>query len=156
MNQKIKKYTAIAEHLDSLIENDDDKYSIDKIGKMAIISWVLKHHFPHFIFAGFYIVSRPKTLTLGPYQGDMVPCSVIPFGKGVCGISAEKRKSLIVDNVKGFPEYIACDENTASEIVVPVFEGEKVTAVLDIDSGIIADFNSIDENKLRRILLKHF
>ena len=82
-------------------------------------------------------------------------CSIIPFGKGICGISAEKKKSLIVDDVRKFPEYIACDENTVSEIVVPVLEGEKVTAVLDIDSGLIADFNSIDENKLRSILIKH-
>ncbi len=155
MNQKIKKYQAVAEKLDLLIGSNDDKYNIDKIGKMSLISWALKHHFPHFIFSGFYIVSRPNILTIGPYQGDVMACSIIPFGKGICGISAEKKKSLIVDDVRKFPEYIACDENTVSEIVVPVLEGEKVTAVLDIDSGLIADFNSIDENKLRSILLKH-
>ena len=155
MNQKIKKYQAVAEKLDLLIGSNDDKYNIDKIGKMSLISWALKHHFPRFIFSGFYIVSRPNILTIGPYQGDVMACSIIPFGKGICGISAEKKKSLIVDDVRKFPEYIACDENTVSEIVVPVLEGEKVTAVLDIDSGLIADFNSIDENKLRSILIKH-
>ena len=155
MNQKIKKYQAVTEKLDLLIGSNDDKYNIDKIGKMSLISWALKHHFPHFIFSGFYIDSRPNILTIGPYQGDVMACSIIPFGKGICGISAEKKKSLIVDDVRKFPEYIACDENTVSEIVVPVLEGEKVTAVLDIDSGLIADFNSIDENKLRSILIKH-
>ena len=155
MNQKIKKYQAVAEKLDLLIGSNDDKYNIDKIGKMSLISWAIKNNFPHFIFSGFYIVSRPNILTIGPYQGDVMACSIIPFGKGICGISAEKKKSLIVDDVRKFPEYIACDENTVSEIVVPVLEGEKVTAVLDIDSGLIADFNSIDENKLRSILIKH-
>ena len=133
MNQKIKKYQAVTEKLDLLIGSNDDKYNIDKIGKMSLISWALKHHFPHFIFSGFYIDSRPNILTIGPYQGDVMACSIIPFGKGICGISAEKKKSLIVDDVRKFPEYIACDENTVSEIVVPVLEGEKVTAVLDID-----------------------
>ena len=34
MNQKIKKYQAVAEKLDLLIGSNDDKYNIDKIGKM--------------------------------------------------------------------------------------------------------------------------
>lgn len=155
MNLKIKKYAAVSDVLDTLIGSKEGKYIVDKVGKMAVISWALKHDFPHFIFVGFYIVSRPNILSIGPYQGDVMACCTIPFGKGVCGVAAEKKKSIIVEDVRKFPGYISCDENTVSEIVVPVMEGRKVTAVLDIDSGIIADFNSRDEEELHRILLKH-
>ena len=69
----------------------------------------------------FLCENKPDLLEIGPYQGHVIACSHIKFGKGVCGNVAKKEKTIIVDNVLEFPSYISCDPKTRSEIVVPVF-----------------------------------
>lgn len=76
----------------------------------------------------------------------------IPFGKGVCGVSARDKKTVVVPDVSKFPTYISCSSETLSEIVVPVFdEANKLIAVLDIDSVALDSFNSQDAAELERI-----
>lgn len=69
-------------------------------------------------FAGYYLY-KDEELVLGPFQGK-VSCTRIKMGKGVCGESAEKQATLIVDNVKTHANYISCDSAAMSEIVVPM------------------------------------
>lgn len=40
--------------------------------------------------------------------------------------------------------YIACDDDTKSEIVVPVFRGGALYGVLDLDSDKLAAFDAVD------------
>ena len=149
MTAKAERYQKVMKTLDALIGAKKGKYEVDDIGKMALISWALKHHFPEFIFIGFYIVSKSEILTIGPYQGDVMACGTIPFGKGVCGVAAEKCKTVIVDDVEQFPGYISCDSETKSEIVVPVIRNGEVTAVLDVDCGEKNFFDATDESELQ-------
>jgi len=104
---------------------------------------------------GFYRVTETNLLTIGPYQGDVLACGTIPFGKGVCGVAAEKGETIIVDDVSEFPNYIACDSDTKSEIVVPVVRNGKVTAVLDVDSGEIGWFDITDNQSLESVIQKY-
>ena len=122
---------------------------------MALICWAVKHHFPNLLFVGFYRVTETNLLTIGPYQGDVLACGTIPFGKGVCGVAAEKGETIIVDDVSEFPNYIACDSDTKSEIVVPVVRNGKVTAVLDVDSGEIGWFDITDNQSLESVIQKY-
>jgi len=150
MTAKAERYQKVMTTLDALIGTEEGKYEVDDIGKMALISWALKHHFPEFIFVGFYIASRTKILTIGPYQGDVMACGTIPFGKGVCGVAAETGETVIVDDVEQFPSYISCDSETKSEIVVPVIRNGEVTAVLDVDCGEKNFFDATDESELQK------
>ena len=84
-------------------------------------------------WAGFYLVEDEK-LVLGPFNGKPA-CIEIPLGKGVCGTAAANKKPLYVPDVHAFPGHIACDSDSRSEFVVPIFgKNGEVAAVLDIDS----------------------
>ncbi len=108
---------------------------------------------PRFFWTGFYVVDpeKPDELVVGPYQGTL-GCLRIPFGKGVCGVSAQRRETLIVPDVQAFPGHIACDSRSSSEIVVPVFDGAgELAGVLDVDSTEHDAFDEIDRSGLEAI-----
>lgn len=127
----------------------------DAIAKMATISCELYQTFDGFDWVGFYRVTEPELLKIGPYQGEH-GCLVIPFDKGVCGACASEGKTQIVDDVNAFPGHIACAASTQSEIVLPVYESGKLIAVLDIDSDTPAFFDEADKKALEEILASNF
>ena len=127
-------------------------YSMDEIGKMAVMATILKMEFSEWIFCGFYRVIKPNLLEIGPYQGNILACSHIAFDHGVCGASASKKKTIIVDDVSTFPSYISCDDKTVSEIVVPVIKNDDLIAVLDIDGNRVEQFNRIDQLYLEKLV----
>ena len=92
----------------------------------------------------------PK-LRLGPFQGK-VACVRIPFGRGVCGTAAATKTSQLVEDVHQFPGHIACDSASNSEVVVPIFKGEQVVGVLDIDSPSVARFTQEDLEGLEQVV----
>src|ERR1043166_5490547 len=101
------------------IWSDEGGVSLDDIALMATINSVLVQHFEYYFWTGFYRVCGDR-LVVGPYIGT-VGCLQIEFGRGVCGTAAAKRETVIVPDVSQFPGHIACDPNSKSEIVVPVF-----------------------------------
>ena len=90
-------------------------------------------------------------LRLGPFQGK-VACVRIPFGRGVCGTAAATKTSQLVEDVHQFPGHIACDSASNSEVVVPIFEGDQVVGVLDIDSPSAARFTQEDLVGLEQVV----
>lgn len=127
-------------------------YPMDMIGRMAIISSILKTEFSEWIFCGFYRVVKPNLLEIGPYQGNLIACGHITFDRGVCGAAATNKKSIIVDDVSSFPDYIACDDQTISEIVVPVIKNDKLIAILDIDGDTEGQFDNEDQSFLEKLV----
>lgn len=107
-------------------------------------------------WCGFYL-AKENTLYLGPFQGE-VACTVIPFGKGVCGTAAKEKKSIVVKDVNEFPGHIACSAASKSEIVVPIIKEDEVKAVIDIDSPLINRFGEEDRLLLEEIagILREF
>ena len=90
-------------------------------------------------------------LRLGPFQGK-VACVRIPFGRGVCGTAVSTKTSQLVEDVHQFPGHIACDSTSNSEVVVPIFEGDQVVGVLDIDSPSAARFTQEDLTGLEQVV----
>ena len=90
-------------------------------------------------------------LVLGPFQGKPA-CVRISVGKGVCGTSAQRLESLIVQDVDKFPGHIACDVDSRSEIVIPLMKNNELIGVLDIDSPMLACFNEDDRQGLERLV----
>jgi len=66
-------------------------------------------------------------------------------------MSAKEKKTIIVDDVENFPNYISCDSDTKSEIVMPILLGQEVVSILDIDSPFLSDFNQTDKVSLKKI-----
>lgn len=100
------------------------------------------------VFAGYYLFDGEE-LILGPFQGR-VSCTRIKMGKGVCGESAQKEKTLIVPNVKVHENYISCDSAAMSEIVVPMIKEGQLIGVLDIDSSQTDMYDEIDQEYLEK------
>src|SRR5216683_6688089 len=133
------------------IWRDEGGTTLDEIALMATIDSILAHQFPHFFWTGFYRVCGDR-LVVGPYIGT-VGCLQIEFGRGVCGTAAGRRETIIVPDVTKFPGHIACDPNSKSEIVVPVFGPDgALIAVLDVDSDRLDAFDDEDARGLERIV----
>jgi GAF domain-containing protein len=103
----------------------------------------------NFFWVGFYIV-KENTLVLGPFQGP-IACTRIRYGKGVCGTAWKEAKTQIVPDVDQFPGHIACSSDSKSEIVIPLFKGEEIIGVLDIDSSSLNSFDQIDAFYLEKL-----
>lgn len=143
---KADKYTTIFKTIQALVEGESDI-----IANMANMSALLHEEFG-FWWTGFYRVEQESDqLVLGPFQGP-VACTRIQFGKGVCGTAWERAETVIVPDVHQFPGHIACSSASNSEIVVPVFHGKKVIAVLDIDSTEFNTFDQTDKEWLEKIV----
>lgn len=138
-------YNALNSTLKSLIYNVPHK-----ISNLANASSLLFNTLKDLNWAGFYLLEG-KTLILGPFQGKTA-CIEIPVGKGVCGTSVQKRETVLVKNVHEFPGHIACDSASNSEIVIPIFNGDSIYGVLDIDSPVIARFNEEDKDGLEEFV----
>ena len=122
----------------------------DEIARMSTAACLLSE-LPHVFWAGFYRVTAPQMLTVGPYMGTL-GCLRIPFSRGVCGACARTQKPIRVANVDDFPGHIACDSCTKSEIVVPVFaKSGSLLAVLDLDSAEANAFDQVDEDALVQV-----
>ena len=141
---KSTKYQETYRQIASVVSGESDR-----IANMANTAALLHEAFG-FWWTGFYIV-RGNQLVLGPFQGP-VACTRIGSGKGVCGTAWEKRETIVVPDVHQFPGHIACSSLSQSEIVVPVFCNNEVSAVLDIDSKELSTFDETDKEWLEKIV----
>lgn len=133
------------------IWRDEGGETLDEIALMATINSVLADRFPYYFWTGFYRVCGDR-LIVGPYIGT-VGCLQIELGRGVCGKAAEERQTIVVPDVHQFPGHIACDPNSRSEIVVPVFDRDRnLIAVFDVDSDQLNAFDEEDRLGLERIV----
>ena len=119
---------------------------------------MLADAFDDYFWTGFYVVdpTKARELVVGPYQGTL-GCLRIAFGRGVCGTAAETRATQIVEDVHAFPGHIACDSRSASEIVVPVFDGSgALIAVFDVDATVTSAFDAVDAHALEGLMSRVF
>lgn len=119
---------------------------------LAQTSSYIYHMFDNISWAGFYIVDE-DSLYLGPFNGP-IACTEIPFSRGVVGACATSKETIVVPNVNLFPGHIACDALSASEIVLPIFNKNKLYAVLDIDSHLLNRFDDEIVTEIKKIALE--
>lgn len=144
-------YAALAKVVASLTENETDIVAL-----MATVVCEVHHFDQRFDWTGFYRVTEPEILKIGPYQGGH-GCLTIPFSKGVCGAAARTGEIQLVPDVEAFADHIACSSSTRSEIVLPVRSTKgDIIAVFDIDSDQPDAFREEDAVGLNRILTHVF
>ncbi len=143
--EKAVLYERIIQQLQELFRKSEDP-----IARMATVSALLYHKFDYYFWCGFYLLKNNE-LIVGPYQGPLA-CLKLAHNKGVCWAGVRERKPVIVPDVHKFPDHIACDERSQSEIVVPVFTPEgQVYGVFDVDSDRLNSFDQVDARHLQRI-----
>ena len=130
-------YADLARDLRALLAGERDL--VANAANTAALIW---EALPDLNWSGFYLYKSGE-LVLGPFQGKPA-CVRIALGKGVCGTAAERRETMLVEDVHAFPGHIACDSASNSEIVVPLLRGAELLGVLDLDSPKHARFTSLD------------
>lgn len=141
---KEDQYLSLIPQIKGLLQGEEDL-----IANLANVAAALKEQFG-WLWVGFYLVKGDE-LVLGPFQGP-VACTRIKKGRGVCGTAWAKAETLVVDDVEKFPGHIACSSLSRSEIVVPLFRGNEVAGVLDVDSESLAAYGDVDKLYLQKIV----
>ena len=103
-----------------------------------------------FFWVGFYFFQE-NHLVLGPFQGTPA-CVFLSLEKGVCATCAQEKETILVNNVEEFSGHVACDPNSKSEIVLPLFDGSgSLKGVLDVDSNVVNAFDDVDKVYLEKV-----
>ena len=140
----------IVEQTNAILDKD-----LPLISNLANVAAIL-YRYKNVSWAGFYLVGN-EYMYLGPFQGE-IACMKIKYGTGIVGRSYKEKKAIIIDNVHKEADHIACDSKTNSEMVVPIFKGEEVIALIDLDSHEYNNFDEDDKIKVSKIasLLEKF
>ena len=140
-------YSDLHKTIAALTEGEDDEVAL-----MATVACEVHHSDDRFDWTGFYRVTAPELLKIGPYQGGH-GCLVIPFSRGVCGAAARTGEAQLVADVNAFPGHIACASSTQSELVLPVYNRDRqLIGVFDIDSDQADIFTQDDVTNLQALL----
>lgn len=144
-------YLSLTQSIEALCHGETDAVAL-----MATVACELHHAHEMSDWTGFYRVTGPEMLKIGPYQGGH-GCLVIPFSRGVCGAAARTGLPQLVPDVDAFPGHIACASTTRSELVLPVWNGlGELLGVLDLDSDTLGAFTETDVIALTKILKSVF
>ena len=141
---KPEQYAQLLEQARALLHGERDR-----IANAANLSALVYHALPDLNWVGFYFFDGTE-LVVGPFQG-LPACVRIPLSKGVCGAAASTRVTQRVEDVNAFPGHIACDSASRSELVVPLYQGDVLLGVFDLDSPIPARFSVEDQQGLEAI-----
>ncbi|UXV30622.1 GAF domain-containing protein [Mammaliicoccus sciuri] len=137
MSEQQLDYSLLNRQLDGLLSGEQDL-----IANLSNASAFINQFLPNINWVGFYLIKN-NALKLGPFQG-LPACVDIEIGKGVCGTAVAEKQSQLVEDVNQFPGHIACDANSQSEIVIPIYYNKEIIGVLDIDAPVKSRFNQTD------------
>ncbi|MFN3410560.1 MAG: GAF domain-containing protein [Exilispira sp.] len=147
IEKKIKKNDV----KDNSVKLKEEQNNIDEI--LTIICEVCAKNIPYYNWFGFYLVDKDEKdfLNLGPFIGEPTEHTKIPFGRGICGQAAEKKKTLIVKDISEEKNYLACSLKVKSELVTPIMRGEYVLGEIDIDSHYLNAFSDLDKEFIEKL-----
>ena len=141
---KPEQYAQLLEQARALMHGE-----ADRVANAANLSALVYNALPDLNWAGFYFFDG-RELVVGPFQG-LPACVRIPLDKGVCGAAARTGQTQRVEDVDAFPGHIACDSASRSELVVPLYRGDALVGVLDLDSPRVGRFDADDQAGIEAI-----
>lgn len=147
MSEKPQLYERLATEAAALLAGERDR-----VANAANLAALVFQRVPRLNWAGFYFLDGGEQgeLVVGPFQGAPA-CVRIALGRGVCGTAAQRRETVLVDDVHEFDGHIACDPASRSEIVVPLLRRAELLGVLDVDSPERGRFDDDDRRGFERL-----
>ncbi len=145
--KKQNRYKRLFTQISNLIDDSSN----NEMSNMATIIAVLHHKMDYFFWTGFYILHDEK-LQVGPYQGSLA-CINLKKDSGVCWSAINQKRTVVVADVREFPNHIACDSRSLSEIVIPIKnKTNNIIGVMDVDSSELNSFDEVDKYWLEKIV----
>lgn len=141
---KPEQYAQLLQQANALMHGERDR-----VANAANLAALVYHNLPGLNWVGFYFFDG-KELVVGPFQG-LPACVRIALGRGVCGTAASTRITQRIADVDAFPGHIACDSASRSELVVPLYRGDALVGVFDVDSPQLDRFDADDQRGLEAI-----
>ncbi|MCI4353128.1 MAG: GAF domain-containing protein [Thermoplasmata archaeon] len=142
------------QHTASLLQVDSILTHLAGVEALGEVCRFLRHEFLHFRWVGIYLRDG-ETLRLAAWSGPQASEHVtLPVGQGICGKAARENRTVIVDDVRTAPEYLACFLETRSEIVVPIRVGPTVVGEIDIDGNEVKAYDVSDDRFLTAVALR--
>ena len=141
---KPDQYAQLAEQARGLVHGETDR-----VANAANLSALVYHALPALNWVGFYFFDG-RELVVGPFQGQPA-CVRIALGRGVCGTAAATRQTQRIADVDAFPGHIPCDSASRSELVVPLYRGDQLVGVFDLDSPVLDRFDADDQRGLEAV-----
>ena len=141
---KAQQYAQLLEQARGLMHGETDRTA-----NAANLSSLVFHSLPDLNWVGFYFFDGTE-LVVGPFQGHPA-CIRIALGRGVCGTAAASRQTQRVPDVDAFPGHIPCDSASRSELVVPLYRGDTLVGVFDLDSPVLDRFDEADQRGLEAV-----
>lgn len=139
-----EQYEQLLQQASALVHGENDK-----IANAANLSALVFNSLPDLNWVGFYFYDGNE-LVVGPFQG-LPACVRIALGRGVCGTAAVTKQTQRIADVDAFPGHIPCDSASRSELVVPLYKGEQLVGVFDLDSPRLDRFNEVDQKNLEAL-----
>jgi GAF domain-containing protein len=106
---------------------------------------------PRFHWTGIYELFPDNALHLGPFVGAPTDHVFIGVGQGVCGTAVALGRNINLPDVSREPNYLACSQETKSELVVLIRRGDVIYAQIDIDSHELAAFDAASESLVQAV-----
>ncbi len=145
--KKQNRYKRLFTQISNLIDDSSN----NEMSNMATIIAVLHHKMDYFFWTGFYLLHDEK-LQVGPYQGSLA-CINLKKDSGVCWSAINQKRTVVVADVREFPNHIACDSRSLSEIVIPIKnKTNNIIGVMDVDSSELNSFDEVDKYWLEKIV----
>ena len=141
---KAQQYDQLLEQARGLMHGERDRTA-----NAANLSSLVFHALPDLNWVGFYFFDGTE-LVVGPFQGHPA-CVRIALGRGVCGTAAVTRQTQRIADVDAFPGHIPCDSASRSELVVPLYRGDQLVGVFDLDSPVLDRFDADDQRGLEAV-----
>ncbi|MGE3617123.1 MAG: GAF domain-containing protein [Gemmatimonadales bacterium] len=90
-------------------------------------------------------------LELEAFTGRETDHTRIPVGKGVCGTAVATGQDQNVGDVRAIGNYLACNLDTRSELVVLIRRGDTILGQIDVDSDVPDPFTPEEEAETRKV-----
>lgn len=105
-----------------------------------------------FSWVGVYLLNDDGTeLWLHNYVGAPTEHAKIPVGQGVCGTAVAEKQNQNVPDVSKVENYLACDPDVQSELVVLIRAGDEIFGQIDLDSEEPGAFTDEDEKAVQSV-----
>jgi L-methionine (R)-S-oxide reductase len=134
--------------IDAILGRIDGRQALTEVCRF------LHESFRHYRWVGVYRVDGAM-LVLDGWDGPAATEHTrIPIERGICGQAARENRTVVVDDVRSAPEYLACFIETRAEIVVPIRDGERAIGEIDVDGNEVGAFDRTDSAFLEAVAAK--